>query len=215
MALCRRLERRIQKCGVLGASYYRIGEKSLATRQGSARVRQSLRDKGLFKNRMPQLRSARAQLQIPPFPIKAFQIPYAMKKMETRSFADQTEFCEYCRPKKIVYFYIFQGVPQPQIVEVLVRESGPDESILLLRAEDDRGFLKDQSELIRENGQLTTRRWIDAQGVRSWSHGMLGGTYEDGEDLAPLFRNARKCAKIFPAPRTAPATNDKSEEGGG
>jgi hypothetical protein len=120
-----------------------------------------------------------------------------MNVIERRSFESETEFREFCRAAGMVYFYIYAATPNPAVVEALVRETGPGETILLLNADDDRGFLRGTTELVRENGKLRAKPLIEMRGVGSWANGTVGGYYDSEAEVPNVVANARKRATYF------------------
>jgi len=120
-----------------------------------------------------------------------------MKTVEKRAFVNDREFREYCRIAKVVYFYIYESVPDETTLTTLDNTAGPDEAVVLLDVSTDRGFLHNTTrtvEILRNPLRFVSKPFAETPGVGAWVHGTMVGFAETEAQLAALIRESRRVA---------------------
>ena len=126
-----------------------------------------------------------------------------MKNPERKSFADIQEFRDYARDAAgLVYYHVFRGAPDPRMIDALAGR-GPDEALVLLDLDEDRGFLAgtDVTVDITPERVFITMKMAERPGLGAWAKGTSVDFVADPDDVAALVAGARRFA--FPPNRAA------------
>ena len=110
-----------------------------------------------------------------------------MKSIERASFLNEAEFREYAGKTALMYFHVFSGSPDQGMMDAL-SECGPEEALVLLDVEEDRGFLKEAG--------------LDKRcGLGAWTKSAFIDFTDTVEGVLDVVRNGRRFA--FPPVRTS------------
>ena len=119
-----------------------------------------------------------------------------MKSIERKSFADLREFREYAwNTARLVYYHVFNEVPDRRVVESLVG-CGPDEALVLLDTAEDRGFLArtDVTVDVTPDREFITEKMADRLGLGAWAKGTPVRFVTDLSGIPDLIEYSRRFA---------------------
>ncbi|MFO0968584.1 MAG: hypothetical protein U0793_23760 [Gemmataceae bacterium] len=126
------------------------------------------------------------------------------------SLGSLDELKEQAKSAKIVYFHVFDSAPDSLITELLA-STRPDEHLLLLDVNADRGFLSNTpiTLYITSDRQFISKPLVQLRGLGAWARGVLVG-FETRPDQWREF--IKKCrAFVFGSEHPVEA---ESTEGG-
>ena len=120
-----------------------------------------------------------------------------MKTIERRSFATFEDFREFARGVRLLFFHVFAGQPDPDVLDALSTWS-PHETLLLLEVGEDQGFLR--KTLITPEvrlGQIPVSKPLSQmRGLGAWANGTIVGFTEDPILFDKIVRTGRHAISI-------------------
>ncbi len=111
-----------------------------------------------------------------------------VKRIDQQAFRNKVEFLKYSMVAPVVYFHIFEGQPDSEILRAL-DECSDDEALVLLDVLDDQGFLRDTTRTVEisTDHQFVGKPLLEHRGIGAWAKGTLVAWADTAEDMGDLL----------------------------
>jgi hypothetical protein len=118
-----------------------------------------------------------------------------MNTVERKSFENVDAFRQFASHVPLLYFHVFDRVPNERILLAL-HDCRDDEEVVLLDVAEDSGFLREAQVTvgITQDHQFISQPLSEVHGVHAWAKGTLIAFASDPGEVPELMQKARRFA---------------------
>ena len=116
-----------------------------------------------------------------------------LRIIQQQSFACFEEFRECAKQVRLLFFHVYTGQPDPLVFEALSTWS-PNEALLLMDVDEDRGFLRNTiaPSSITKDKTAPSRPLIELRGLGAWADRSIVGFTEIPDLFDHIVRQGRE-----------------------